>query len=181
MERHWCGFPIPLKGSLRIVASLLKFLKMRFKPSSPARLLVLVATGALFALTTFAAQAKDFKFEAHLIWATMSETSPDPDHKPVEPGIRKKLGELPLKWKNYFLVKKAVLTVPEKGSKEVALSDKCKISVKDIDGRSFEFALTGRGEAVLKRTQKMPVGEILVLGGNAPDSTGWLVVLKRVE
>lgn len=129
----------------------------------------------------FAAPNKDFRFEAQLIWATTSDKSPDPNHKPADAEVRKKLDDLPLKWKSYFLVRRENFAVAAAGSSEVTLSDKCKISVKDIDGKNFEVALIGKGESVLKRTQKLPKGEMLVLGGNAPDSTGWLVVLKRIE
>ena len=156
---------------------------MRFKLSSPIRLTVLAITCVLFVFTTVAAHAKDLKFEAQLIWATTAETSPNPDHKPADAETRKKLDGLgPWKWKNYFIVKKIAFTVPEKNSKEVILSEKCRIRIKDIDaGKNFEVALIGKGEAILKRTQPLPQNELLVLGGNAPDSTAWLVVLKRVE
>jgi hypothetical protein len=153
---------------------------MRSKVRLPASLTLFVAC-VVFAINAVAAPAKDFKFEGQLIWATMSDTSPDPAHEPVDDETRKQLSQLPLKWKNYFLVKKVRFSVSEKGSKEVSLSDKCKISVKDLDGKSFEVALVGKGEPVLKRTQKLPKNESLVLGGNAPDSTGWLVLLKRIE
>jgi len=33
----------------------------------------------------------------------------------------------------------------------------------------------------VKRKQSLPKGEMLVLGGNAPNSTAWLVALKRIE
>lgn len=154
---------------------------MRFQPSSPTRLILLVVTCVVFALTAFAATTKDLKFEALLVWATTADTSPDPNHKPVDSEVKRKLTDLPLKWKNYFEVNRKELVISQGASKEVELSDKCKISVKDIDGKNFEVALIGKGESVLKRTQKLPKGEMLVLGGNAPNSTGWLVVLKRIE
>lgn len=135
-------------------------------------------------LVTFlanASPARDLKFKALLVWATTAESSPNPKHKPVDPEVRKKLSELPLKWKNYFEVNQKDMVVKSRESAEVNLSEKCQISVKDVDGKNFEVALIGKGEAVLKRTQKLPKGELLVLGGNAPDSTGWLVVLKRIE
>jgi hypothetical protein len=155
--------------------------KMRLQPSSPERLCLLAAMCVLFALSAFAAQAKDYKFEALLVWATTAETSPDPNHKLVDPEVKEKLSELPLKWKNYFEVNRKDVVLAQGGSKEVALSEKCRISVKDIDGKNFEVALIGKGESVLKRSQKLPKGEMLVLGGNAPNATGWLVVLKRIE
>lgn len=151
---------------------------MRFRPAFSVCLLL--ASAMLLLMFTTGA-SKDIKFEAQLIWAATSEKSPDPNHKPVNEETRKKLAELPLKWKHYFLVRKVDFSLPEKGSKEVVLSDRCKILVKDIDGKNFEVGLVGDGQSVLKRTQKLDKGNMLVLGGNAPESTGWLVAVKRVE
>ena len=128
-----------------------------------------------------AAHAKDLKFEAILVWAADVDKSPDPHHKPVGPEVRKKLKELPLRWKNYFEVNRKSLPVAQGGTGEVSLSEKCSIRVTDVDGKHVEVSLIGKGEPVLKRTQPLARGEMLVLGGNAPDETGWLVVLKRVE
>jgi len=135
----------------------------------------------LFSFSGHAAESKDLKFEAQLIWATNDEKSPDPKHAPVDKEVRKTLSELPLRWKNYFVVKTVPLTVPSGGSKDAALSEKCTIEVKDIDGKNLEVSLIGKGKPVLKRIQSLLKGKMLVLGGNAPDSTGWLVVLKRLE
>jgi hypothetical protein len=135
----------------------------------------------MLAFTCVGAPAKDLKFEAFLVWATNAEKSPDPDHKPVDAGVRKKLSELPLKWKNYFEVHRELFAVPKGGSEKATLSDKCKIGVTDVDGKHVEVSLIGKGEPVLKRTQPLSKGEMLVLGGNAPDETGWLVVLKRID
>ncbi len=153
---------------------------MRLKPILPVQLL-LVAASFLLTFSANAAAGKDLKFEAYLIWATTADNSPNPEHKPVEGALRKKLDDLPLKWKNYFLVKKESASVRPKETREITLSDKCKVSIKDIDGKSVEVALIGKGESVLRRAQKLPKGDMLVLGGNAPNETGWLVVLKRVE
>ena len=59
----------------------------------------------------------DKKIEVQLLWGTDSPTSPNPDHKPVEPDIKRKLKELPLRWTNYFMVKKLMLSVPRGGAK----------------------------------------------------------------
>src|SRR5438046_1608123 len=110
--------------------------KMRFQLSSPARLAVPVIACVLFTLTAFAAQAKDLKFEALLVWATTADSSPDPNHKPVDSEVKEKLNDLPLKWKNYFEVNRKELVLAPGTSKEVVLSEKCKMSVKDIDGKN---------------------------------------------
>lgn len=130
---------------------------------------------------TVVAMAGDSKFEAQLIWGTNDAKSPDPKHMPVEAEVQKKLSDLPLKWKNYFEVNRKSLQVPRDGNAKVALSDKCSIEVKDLEGKKVEVSLVGKGEPVLKRTQPLPKGDILVLGGNAPNATAWLVTLKRTE
>ena len=128
-----------------------------------------------------AAGSPELKYEAQLIWATNDKKSPDPKHKPVEPEVRKKLGELPLKWDNYFEVNRKQFSVAKNGNAKLPMSEKCSIEVKQLEGDKVEVSLFGKGEAVLKRTQALPKGEILVLGGNAPNETAWLVTLKRFE
>lgn len=135
----------------------------------------------LLLFVSSAAQAKDWKLEAVLVWATSAEKSPNPNHKPVDAEVKQKLSELPLKWKNYFEVHRETFNVRQGGATQVTLSEKCKLDVKHADGKNAEVSLIGKGEQVLKRIQPLPKGEMLVLGGNAPDETGWLVVLKRLE
>lgn len=148
----------------------------------PRGLLVLVLP--LLVLSSYglrAAGSSELKYEAQLIWATNDKKSPDPKHKPVEPEVKKKLGELPLKWENYFEVNRKQFTVAKSGNTRLPMSEKCSIEVKQLEGDKVEVSLFGKGEAVLKRTQALPKGELLVLGGNAPNETAWLVTLKRIE
>jgi hypothetical protein len=154
---------------------------MRLKLTPPGGRGWLGVVGLVLACTCLAAPARDLKYQAYLIWATNAEKSPDPGHKPVNDEVRKKLQELPLKWSNFFEVKRETFTMPRQGSEKITLSDKCKLRVTDVGEQYVEVSLIGKGEPVLKRTQPLPKGEMLVLGGNAPDETGWLVVLKRME
>ncbi|HZL43357.1 MAG TPA: hypothetical protein VFD66_08755 [Verrucomicrobiae bacterium] len=132
----------------------------------------------LIPFTLLAGAPKESRFEAFLVWATNGD---DAARKPVTPEIRKKLKDLPLKWKNYFEINRTGLSLPPGGTQRAALSKKCSLELTDVDGKHLEIALIGKGEPVLKRTQSLSRGELLVLGGNAPDETGWLVVLKRIE
>jgi hypothetical protein len=140
---------------------------------------------SLFLFSTLAGlcgETNQAKFEVQLIWGTNDKQSPNPAHKAVEPEIRKKLSELPLKWENYFEVKRKQFSVPRDGKSKEPLSEKCSIEVKDIEGKKVEVTLFGKkGDAVWERKQPLPQGEILVLGGNAPDKTSWLVTLKRLK
>jgi hypothetical protein len=132
-------------------------------------------------LVSAAVQAEDIKLEAQLLWGTNDKTSPNPKHKPVEEKTRKKLKELPLKWTNYFEETKKEFKVSEGASTKINLSERCDIEVKYLGHNKVELNHFGKGEKVVKQTQALPKGETLVLGGNAPNETAWLVVLKRIE
>ncbi len=133
-------------------------------------------------LATLVAQASDLKLEAQLVWGTNDKTAPNPKIKPVEPDIRKKLAELPLRWTNYFEINRKQFQVPEGKTGKTALSPKCAVEVKSLEGKKVEVVWFGkRGEVVGRQTQPLPEGEMLVLGGNAPNSTCWLLTLKRLE
>jgi len=138
--------------------------------------LVLLACGEV------RARAADMKIEAFLLWGTDDSKPPEgKTYKPIEPDIRQKLRDLPLKWTNWFEVKRVAFTVPQGATKEVPMSDKCQVNVKQMAGAEVEVSLVGKGKEVVKRKQSLPKGEMLVLGGNAPNSTAWLVFLKRLE
>jgi len=128
------------------------------------------------------AQPADMKLQAFLLWGTDESKPPEgKTYKPVGPDIRQKLKELPLKWTNWFEVNRVAFAVPQGAVKEVPVSEKCQVNVKKLTGSEVEVSLIGKGKEVVKRKQSLPKGEILVLGGNAPNSTAWLVVLKRIE
>lgn len=154
---------------------------MRSRPKSLFPRSWVAAVCLALAFAAIGAQAEDLKFEAFLVWATNAEKSPNPNHKPVNAEVRKKLHELPLKWKNFFEVNRKIITAARGGVGKAGLSPKCTIQVKDLGGTFIQVSLIGRGKRVLKRTQPLPPGEMLVLGGNAPDETGWLVALKRIK
>jgi hypothetical protein len=125
--------------------------------------------------------AGDYRIEAQLIWGTTNAASPNAAHKPVAPAVGEKLKQLPLKWTHYFTVTNVVITLPAATKKREALSPKCDIEVRDAGKSKFEVALFGKGAEVFRHTQALPKGEVLLLGGNAPNATCWLVALKRIE
>ena len=119
------------------------------------------------------------KIEAQLIWATNDKEDPKLKQKHVAPEIREKLKDLPLRWSNYFEINKVILEIPKGETRRAKMSEKCDVEIKNLDGTQVEVALIGKGNPVLKRRQSLPKGEILILGGNAPDETAWLVALKH--
>ena len=136
----------------------------------------------LLACAELRAQAADMKLQAFLLWGTDDSKPPEGKaYKPVAPDILQKLKDLPLKWTNWFEVNRKDFAVPQGAIKEVPMSEKCQVNVTKVSGTEVEVSLIGKGKEVVKRKQSLPKGEMLVLGGNAPNSTAWLVVLKRIE
>jgi hypothetical protein len=144
--------------------------------------IVLGGMATLFLATAVTpAEAAEAKMEAQLVWATNDSKSPDPKHKPVEAELKKRLQELPLRWTNYFEVNRKSFMLGNSGAQRVVLSPRCTLEVKPLQDDNVEVSLIGKGEAVVKRTQPLPKGEILVVGGNAPNATAWLVTVKRAD
>jgi hypothetical protein len=136
----------------------------------------------LLACAEVRAQAADMKLQAFLLWGTDDAKPPEGKaYKPVAPDILRKLKELPLKWTHWFEVNRKDVAVQQGAVNEVRMSEMCQVNVTKISGSEVEVLLIGKGKEVVKRKQSLPKGEMLVLGGNAPNSTAWLVVLKRIE
>ena len=152
---------------------------MKFRSASNPTITAL-ALVTWFGLTA-AMAADDLKLEATLVWGTNEAQSPDPKHKPVCAEVEKKLNTLPLRWRNYFEVKRQTITVPESGTQKVNLSKDCQIVVKNLGKAGVELNVIGKGENVGRIKQPLPKGEVLVTGGNAANFTGWFIVLKQVE
>ena len=123
------------------------------------------------------------KFEAQLIWVTNGAiTNKDPKLKPVDAEVQKKLDELPLKWKSYYMVKRQSFSVAKGGTNSVVMSDKCTVELKRMDEPKVEVTLHGKnGNVCSKRTQPFPRSEILIFSGKSAGDTAWLVTLKRIE
>ncbi len=80
-----------------------------------------------------------------------------------------------------FVVNQKRFEVPSSEARKVALSEKCEIEVKYLGRSQVEVSHFGQGKRTWHGTQPLPKGETLVFAGNAPSSTSWLVVLKRIE
>lgn len=142
----------------------------------------MVVTLVMLACGQSGAQSADMKLQAFLLWGTDDVKPPEGKaYKPVEPEIRLKLKDLPLKWTNWFEVNRKDFSLAQNATKEVPISDKCTLNLTRYIHHEVEVTLIGKGKEVVKRKQSLPKGEMLVLGGNAPNSTAWLLVLKRLE
>ena len=86
-----------------------------------------------------------------------------------------------LKWKNYFEVNRQNFTVHAGTPKKVKMSDHCEIEVDNFGNSSIEVKLYGKGKMVVKKTQKIKPGELLIFAGDDKNDTAWFVVLSQTE
>lgn len=122
----------------------------------------------------------DIHLQAQLVWGTNNDKPDDPKLKDVDSNVREKLRGV-FKWKNYFEVNRQSFTVAASGSKRVKMSDLCQIEVHNLGNSLVELKLYGEGKMVVRKTQKVKAGELLVLAGDDKDDTAWFVVLSLVE
>ena len=136
----------------------------------------LLAGGSL----TRAYAGEEMKIRALLVWGTDEEKPPaGKDYQLLDPEIRKRLRAL--KWKNYFEVKRVDFTASTTAQGNVPVSDKCSLEVRALANSQVEVKLVGKGKVVTTVKGALPKNEILVPGGDAPNDTAWLVILKRLD
>ena len=104
----------------------------------------------------------------------------DPKLKEVDAKVKERL-RTALKWKNYFEVNRQNLTVSIATAKKVKMSDHCEIEVQNLGNSSIEAKLYGKGKMVVKKTQKIKPGELLIFAGDDKNDTAWFVVLSQTE
>jgi len=138
----------------------------------------LVLLAFVFGVLPARATAGEAKFEAILVWGTNDDKSPDPNHKPVSEAMVKRLKDF--KWSHYFEVSRKEIAVG-KDEKKVEMSKDCVVIVKSLGDDQFEVSLVGKGKVVGTIKQKLQKDKCLVTGGNASNSTGWFIVIKRTE
>ena len=132
----------------------------------------------VFGVLPARATAGETKFEAILVWGTNDETSPDKSHKPVSEGIAKKLKDF--KWTHYYEVARQNVSVG-KDEQRVQMSKDCVIVIKVLDKGQVEVTLIGKGKTVGTIKKELKKDGCLVTGGNASNSTGWFIIIKRLD
>jgi hypothetical protein len=122
----------------------------------------------------------DLNLQAQLVWGTNKDKPDDPKLKDVDSQVRDKLRGV-FKWKNYFEVNRQKFLVTAAAPKRVKMSDLCEIEVHDLGNSVVEVKLFGEGKMVVRKTQRIKAGELLVLAGDDKDDTAWFVVVSLVE
>jgi hypothetical protein len=138
-------------------------------------------TALIFGTLLTAVTAAERKMEARLIWGTNDDKSPNPNHKPLDGELAKKLREMPLKWKNFFEVNRQVFTITDQRYTNIVMSKKCAIEVKDKGANNVTVKLYGEGKQVNRVDKPLPKGEVLTIGGDAKDNNAWFITVRPVN
>ena len=128
------------------------------------------------------ASATDLALDIQLIWATNDEHSSNPNHKPIDADLAKKLSKAPYKWNNYFLIGRQTVELPTgQGKKGIKLSDHCSLDMKNLGDDRVEALLYGEGKPVSKHVEKLTKDWPVVFGGDAKNNTAWLIVIQKTD
>jgi hypothetical protein len=121
--------------------------------------------------------AADPKLEVQLVWGTNDDSSSNPEHKPLEAPLAKKLGMF--KWKNYFTVNRKDVALSGNVAQKVRLSPKCEIQIKHLDGPRYEINVFGQGKHVRKITEKITKQDSLVIAGDDKNDCAWFILIRE--
>ena len=127
-------------------------------------------------LAASAASAADMNLEARLVWGTNDEKG-GPNCKPVDAELAAKLHGM-FKWKNYFEITNQVADIPENKTRDLKMSDRCTLRIKNLGGSRVEINCIGEGKEVHKRADTLLPHTWLVLGGNDKNNTAWFIGLR---
>jgi hypothetical protein len=125
-------------------------------------------------LVLCSAHASDLKLEAKLIWGTNDDTK-ELKHKPVDPSLTQSLHMF--KWKNYVEITNQVASIQQDAIKEMRMSDKCRIQVKNLGSSRVDVKLFGSGKWVSHGVNTLPCA----IGGGDKNDSAWFVVLRSTD
>lgn len=127
-----------------------------------------------------ASDTKALSIESQLVWGS-NTTNPPPRLRLVGPKMSARLMNSPFKWDHYYEVNRQTNSVKLNEVKTVTMSKNCEIRVTNLGGSQIKLDLIGKGQLVNTVTQALPKGELLVVGGNAEDSTAWFVIIRQSD
>lgn len=125
------------------------------------------------------ARASDMKLEAKLVWGS-NEVTPDSKFRPVDAALAQDLNRI-FKWKNYVEITNRVVSIPKDATKDVQMSSKCALKIKNLGSSRIEVDFVGAGKQVSKGVHPLPVGKRLTLAGDDKNDSAWFVVLKSLD
>ncbi len=142
---------------------------------------LLLVTVFLFpGITLAASDTGTVNIEAQLVWGT-NGPKPDSKLKLVGPKMSERLKSSPFKWDHYYEVNRQTVPVKINKATTIPMSKDCQIVITYLGDSQIKLDLIGKGQLVNTVTQALPKGELLVVGGNAENSTAWFVIIRQAD
>ncbi len=150
-----------------------------YPSSSPMRNALRLFVIACFLASVGAVRAEELKLEARLVWGT-NEEKPSSNCKPVDPALFDKLHGA-FKWKNYFEITNQISSIPVGKTRDIKMSDRCTLHVKNLGHSRIEVNCIGDGKEVHKGAYTLTPPKWLDLGGNDKDNTAWFIGFRSTH
>ena len=142
-----------------------------------------------FGLFSTAVSAGELRLRAQLAWGTDDAKPSGQNLKEMDPKLREKFRHL--RWKNYFIVKSELNSIPAKTTKHVVLSDKCAVDLMDLgegNAKITVFSLRPGSPPLEVKSENLPIdklksGYVWAFGGDTKEKwdDAWLVVVTAEE
>lgn len=141
-----------------------------------------VASALLFSASVVCAapDTRTLDIESQLVWGT-NATNPPTKLRLVGPKMSARLMNSPFKWSRYYEVNRQTNSVKLNQAKTVTMSKNCQIVITNLGNSQIKLDVIGKGQLVNTVTQALPQGELLVVGGNAENSTAWFVIVRQAD
>ncbi len=137
----------------------------------PARVFVSLALN----LAALACLAGDLKLEAKLIRGANDGPTPVNPNL-VGPALAATLRHN-FKWTNYYQITNLTTLIPLNQSREMRLSDRCTLKIKNLGSSLVALDYIGQGKQVSKGTNSLPC----IYSGTNTDDTAWFIYLRALD
>ena len=99
------------------------------------------------------------------------------NHKLVDPALAAALRRNNFKWTNYYLITNLAAVIPLNQSRDLRMSDRCTLTVKNLGSSLVAVDWIGQGKPVSKGTNSLPC----VYAGTNANDTAWFIPLRSLD
>ncbi|HXR08585.1 MAG TPA: hypothetical protein VN765_14715 [Candidatus Acidoferrum sp.] len=143
-------------------------------PPPPWRFPALVLLLLALPLAASSSLAADLKLEARLIRGANGGAAPVKSNA-VDPALAASFRRN-FKWTNYYQITNLAAVIPLNQSRDVRLSDRFTLKIKNLGSSKVAVDCLGRGQPVSRGTNTLPC----VYCGTNSDDTAWFIHLRSL-
>ena len=151
--------------------------RARRSPATPPRKRIRAAwvLALLFPFAAAASFAADLKLGAQLIWGA-NDTPTNINQTLVGADLTATFRQH-FKWTNYYEITNVTASIPLNQSRDVRMSDRCTLKVRNLGSSVVAVDCIGQGKAVSKGTNTLPC----VYCGTNVNDTAWFIRLRSLD